>query len=157
MASSNSNKPDSIWPYSPSFPLAVLATLLFGLSCIALSYLTLIKHRAWFFICVVIGAAVETVGYALRAASAKQQSQLVRIFIQRPVQRGDGNLDMVTSDKVRQTPYVVTLSLVVLAPVFIAAGNYLLIGRLIQAVLPQHQHRIFGLHSHCECLCISHF
>lgn len=40
---------------------------------------------------------------------------------------------------------MVSLVLVVLAPVFIAAGNYLLIGRLIRAVLPPTHHKIFGV------------
>ncbi len=34
----------------------------------------------------------------------------------------------------------------VLAPVFVAAGNYLLIGRLVRAVLPESNHRVFGVH-----------
>lgn len=39
-----------------------------------------------------------------------------------------------------------SLTLVVLAPVLVAAGNYLLIGRLIRAVLPPSTgHRVFGL------------
>jgi hypothetical protein len=39
----------------------------------------------------------------------------------------------------------VTLSLVVLAPIFVSAGNYLLIGRLIRAVLPADRHRVLGI------------
>lgn len=38
-----------------------------------------------------------------------------------------------------------SLTLIVLAPVLIAAGNYLLITRLIQSVLPPAQRRIFGI------------
>lgn len=38
-----------------------------------------------------------------------------------------------------------TLTFTVLAPVFIAAGNYLLISRLIRAVLPPSSHRILGI------------
>ena len=47
-----------------------------------------------------------------------------------------------------QGPFASTLSLVVLAPVLVAAGNYLLIGRLIQAVLDPARtgHRVFGVH-----------
>lgn len=44
-----------------------------------------------------------------------------------------------------QTPFILTLSLIVIAPIFIAAGNYLLIGRLIRAVLPPMHHKIFGI------------
>lgn len=38
-----------------------------------------------------------------------------------------------------------TLTLTVLAPVFVAAGNYLLISRLILAVLPPSNHRILKI------------
>jgi hypothetical protein len=37
---------------------------------------------------------------------------------------------------------VLTLTWTVLAPIFIAAGNYLLISRLIRAVLPPSNHRV---------------
>lgn len=40
---------------------------------------------------------------------------------------------------------MVTLTLTVLAPVFVAAGNYLLISRLILAVLPPSSHRILKI------------
>lgn len=42
--------------------------------------------------------------------------------------------------------FAVTLSFVVLAPIFVAAGNYLLIGRLVQRVLPARHQRVFGVH-----------
>ncbi len=47
-----------------------------------------------------------------------------------------------------QGPFAASLSLVVLAPVLLAAGNYLLIGRLIQAVLDPNLtgHRVLGVH-----------
>lgn len=44
-----------------------------------------------------------------------------------------------------QTPFVMTLTYTVLAPVLIAAGNYLLISRLILAVLPPSRHRILKI------------
>lgn len=44
-----------------------------------------------------------------------------------------------------QAPFALTLSLVVLAPIFVAAGNYMLISRLILAVLPHHRHRILRI------------
>jgi hypothetical protein len=42
-------------------------------------------------------------------------------------------------------PYASSQSLIVVAPLFIAAGNYLLIGRLILSVLPSRAHKIFGI------------
>ncbi|KAH6845697.1 RTA1 like protein-domain-containing protein [Chaetomium sp. MPI-CAGE-AT-0009] len=115
------DEPTSVWAYDPSFPVTVLATVLYGLVFFAIFYLTIIKHRAWFFTVVVVGAAVEVIGYALRCYSIKQPSQV--------------------------GPFAASLTLIVLAPVLIAAGNYLLIGRLIRAVLDpaRTRHRVLGL------------
>ncbi|KAK0641058.1 RTA1 like protein-domain-containing protein [Cercophora newfieldiana] len=113
--------PDSIWMYTPSFPLAVLAAVLYGLVFAWIFYLTVIRYRAWYFLCVVIGAAIEVAGYALRCYSIKNPREI--------------------------GPFASTLSLIVLAPVLVAAGNYLLIGRLIRAVLSSSTgHRVFGVH-----------
>ncbi|KAJ3497985.1 hypothetical protein NLG97_g1481 [Lecanicillium saksenae] len=114
-----SNDDTSIWVYSPSFPLAVVGCVVYCLLFIATTYTSWIKHRAWFFSTVVVGAAVEVAGYVCRVYSAKNQTVLA--------------------------PYVLTLTLTVLAPVFIAAGNYLLISRLILSVLPASHHRILGI------------
>lgn len=47
-----------------------------------------------------------------------------------------------------KTPFIITLTLTVLAPILIAAGNYLLISRLIRLVLPSEHHRLFGIPGH---------
>ena len=110
-----------VWMYTPSFALAVLASILYGIVFFCISYLTVIKYRAWYFTCVVVGAAVEVTGYAMRCYSVKNPTSV--------------------------GPFAASLSLVVIAPVFVAAGNYLLIGRLIRAVLaPSTGHRVFGVH-----------
>ncbi|KAM3543449.1 hypothetical protein ARSEF1564_003690 [Beauveria bassiana] len=114
-----SNEDRSIWAYNPSFSLAVVGCIVYSLLFVAIIYTTWIKHRAWFFSAVVVGAAIEVAGYVCRAYSAKNQSVLV--------------------------PYILTLTLTVLAPVFIAAGNYLLISRLILCVLAPTHHRILGI------------
>lgn len=46
-----------------------------------------------------------------------------------------------------QIAFILTLTFIVLAPVFVAAGNYLLIGRLIRSVLPTTHHRVFGINA----------
>ncbi|CAM1506375.1 Fc.00g060160.m01.CDS01 [Cosmosporella sp. VM-42] len=112
-------KDEDVWMYHPSFALAVIGAVVYGLIFIAISYLTLIKYRAKYFIVVVVGAAVEAAGYILRVYSAKNKSQLA--------------------------PFVMTLTFVVLAPIFIAAGNYVLISRLILAVLPPSNHRLLKI------------
>ncbi|KAF6523822.1 hypothetical protein HZS61_012321 [Fusarium oxysporum f. sp. conglutinans] len=110
---------ESIWMYDPSFPLAVVGTVVYGIIFLAIAYLTLIKYRAWYFIVVVIGSAIEVAAYSLRIHSVQNQSEI--------------------------TPFVLTLTYTVLAPVLIAAGNYLLISRLILAVLPPSHHRILRI------------
>lgn len=105
--------------YNPSFALAIIGTIVYSIIFLVISYLTLIKYRAWFFIVVVIGSAIEVAAYVLRSYSAKNQSEI--------------------------GPFVNTLTFTVLAPVFIAAGNYLLISRLILAVLPPSRHRILKI------------
>ncbi|KAK7408992.1 hypothetical protein QQX98_008811 [Neonectria punicea] len=110
---------DDIWMYNPSLALAIIGTILYGIIFIVISYQTLVKYRAWYFTVVPIGAAVEVVAYILRSYSVKNQSEL--------------------------TPFIMTLTFTVLAPIFIAAGNYLLISRLILSVLPHSNHRILKI------------
>ncbi|KAK2594050.1 hypothetical protein QQS21_008235 [Conoideocrella luteorostrata] len=108
-----------VWMYNPSVALAILGAVVYGILFLAISYQTFFRYRAWFFTVVVVGSGVEVAGYVLRAYSAKNQTVL--------------------------TPFVLTLTFIVLAPVFIAAGNYLLISRLIRAVLPPSHHRVLGI------------
>ncbi|KAH6900771.1 RTA1 like protein-domain-containing protein [Thelonectria olida] len=110
---------DSVWMYNASFALSIVGTVVYGIIFLAISYLTLIKYRAWFFLCVPIGATIEVAAYILRSYSIKNDTEL--------------------------TPFVLTLTFTVLAPIFIAAGNYLLISRLIVAVLPPSNHRILKI------------
>ncbi|KAF4977513.1 hypothetical protein FZEAL_5992 [Fusarium zealandicum] len=109
----------SIWMYSPSFALAIVGAAVYSIILFIISYLTLIKYRAWFFIVVVIGSVIEVAAYMIRAYCTKNQSEIA--------------------------PFVVTLTFTVIAPIFIAAGNYLLISRLILAVLPPSHHRILKI------------
>ncbi|KAH7151907.1 RTA1 like protein-domain-containing protein [Dactylonectria estremocensis] len=110
---------DSVWMYNPSFALSVIGTVVYGIIFLIISFQTLIKYRAWFFLVVPIGAALEVVAYILRTYSTKNQTALI--------------------------PFILTLTLTVLAPIFIAAGNYLLISRLILSVLPPSSHRILKI------------
>ncbi|GKU02658.1 rtm1 [Fusarium langsethiae] len=109
----------SIWMYNPSFPLAIIVTVIYSTIFLVLAYQTLIKYRAWFLIVVVVGSAIEVAAYNLRIYSIQNQSEI--------------------------TPFVMTLTYTVLAPVLIAAGNYVLISRLILAVLPPSHHIILKI------------
>jgi uncharacterized membrane protein len=68
----------SVWMYEPSFPLAVIGCVVYGLILFAIGYFTLVKYRLWYFSVIVVGAAVEVVAYVTRAYSAKNQSEIVR-------------------------------------------------------------------------------
>ncbi|KAF2117571.1 RTA1 like protein-domain-containing protein [Lophiotrema nucula] len=110
---------DSIWTYKASVALAIVVAIIYLVPTLVLSWQTFIKYRSWFFLCVLIGSALEVGGYIARAVSAKRVSDI--------------------------PPYAVSSTLIIIAPVFIAAGNYLLIGRLIRAVLEADKHRVFGI------------
>lgn len=131
----------SIWVYSPAFPLAVVGCVVYSILFVAITYTTWIKHRAWFFSTVVVGAAIEVAGYVCRVYSAKHQTVLVS-----ETKKGGATMKQLeVLIYLLQVPYILTLTLTVLAPVFIAAGNYLLISRLIVNLLPPTHHRILGI------------
>lgn len=72
---------DSIWMYDPSFALAIVGCVVYSLLFIAITHLTFIRYRSWYFTVVVVGAAIEVAGYASRVYSTKNQSELVSIAI----------------------------------------------------------------------------
>ncbi|KAH7391576.1 RTA1 like protein-domain-containing protein [Cadophora sp. MPI-SDFR-AT-0126] len=118
MPGSNSN-PNSIWLYDPSLPLAIVFTVIYTVPLAWQMYLTVVKYRASYFTVVIVGAAFEVGGYISRAASIQQEEEI--------------------------PPYAVSSSLIVLAPLFIAAGNYLLLTRLCNRVLPLRITHIYRL------------
>jgi hypothetical protein len=80
----HTNFPGSVWFYNPSLALAVVATLLFVIPSLVLLYFTLWPQkrgsRHLYFICIVIGGALEVAGYVLRAISTKNQTSTVLCF-----------------------------------------------------------------------------
>lgn len=68
---------DSIWMYDPSFALAIVGCVVYSLLFVAITYLTFIRYRSWYFTVVVVGAAIEVAGYVSRVYSTKNQSELV--------------------------------------------------------------------------------
>ncbi|KAF2491019.1 RTA1 like protein [Lophium mytilinum] len=110
MAKDNDATNDSIWLYTPSTALAIVVATLYLIPTSLLFYQTILKYRSWFFLCVLIGSCLEVGGYIARAVSTKQVTEI--------------------------PPFAASSTLIILAPIFVAAGNYLLIGRLIRVVLP---------------------
>lgn len=133
---------ESIWTYSPSIALAIVVAIIYLVPTLVLLVQTCFKYRSWFFVCVLIGSSLEVGGYICRAVSAKRPSEIVSLTV--PFINTIPELDLTCE----QPPYAVSSTLIIIAPVFVAAGNYLLIGRLITAVLPSTHHRIFFIPAH---------
>jgi hypothetical protein len=68
---------ESIWTYNPSFALAIVVTIIYAIPTAILAWQTLIKYHSWFFLCVLIGSALEVGGYSVRAVSTKKLSDIV--------------------------------------------------------------------------------
>jgi hypothetical protein len=68
---------ESIWLYNPSFALAIVVAIIYLVPTSVLTWQTFIKYRSWFFLCVLIGSALEVGGYIIRAVSARDQSSIV--------------------------------------------------------------------------------
>ncbi|GFF83605.1 protein RTM1 [Aspergillus udagawae] len=101
---------DNIYFYHPSLGASVLFTIIYIIPLLYQSYMTFIvprkaqTARTKYFIPAVVGAALEVAGYALRCAS-----------VQKPA---DVSL------------YAVSNTLIVIAPVFVCASLYMLLGKL---------------------------
>lgn len=87
-SNSDSSSDDSIWLYTPSFPLAIVAAILYMIPTTAQLHLSFfyrgpksaggtgnVRHR--YFVCVLIGTVLEVAGYAIRAVSTKELSSIV--------------------------------------------------------------------------------
>lgn len=71
-------KPEhGVWLFTPSFALAVAATILYLVPTVIQFYLTAVKYRSWYFIWVTIGGLFEVVGYAARIASTQDYNSVV--------------------------------------------------------------------------------
>jgi hypothetical protein len=125
---------DSIWLYSPNFPLAIVGAILYSIPTVIQFYQTVLKYRSYYFIPVLIGACLEVGGYIARAVSIKQQTEIVSNLTPPP-----------TKLIKEQPPYAVSSSLIILAPLFIGAGNYLLLSHLCLGVLPSSKTHIFHI------------
>lgn len=96
-----------LYHYDPSVAAAVIFVFLF----LATSFYhvwQMVKQRTWFFTAFIVGGAFEFIGYAARAASARQAPDFTLI------------------------PYIMQSLLLLLGPSFFAASIYMILGRLIR-------------------------
>ncbi|EAW16826.1 RTA1 domain-containing protein [Aspergillus fischeri NRRL 181] len=105
-----SDKDDSIYFYNPSLGASILFTIIYIIPLIYQSYVTFIflrkaqTPRTNYFIPTVIGAALEVAGYAIRCASVQKPADIAL--------------------------YAVSSTIIVIAPVFVCASLYMLLGKL---------------------------
>ncbi|KGO57729.1 RTA-like protein [Penicillium expansum] len=96
--------------YNPSLAVAIVAAVLYTIAFL-LTTIQWIWYRAWVWSVMVLSAVMEAIGYIARCVS-------VQNTLERPV-------------------YVLQFSLVILAPVLMAACCYIIFGRILFLVVPQ--------------------
>ena len=108
--------PTANWSYCPSFAAAILFAVLFGLLVFAHG-VQAFQYRKPFAIVIVMGTAWECVGYIFRSLSVTSQ--------------------------LNSTFYTVQFLLIILAPLWVNAYIYMVLGRMIHFFLDDD--RVFGL------------
>ena len=106
MAGDDDQKAD-YYGYEPSLPAAIIFLVLF-LACGCAHLVQMLKHRAWYFVPLIIGVFFEFVGYGFRL-----QSHFERMTLQ---------------------PYIGQATTLLVAPVLFAATIYMLLGRIARHV-----------------------
>lgn len=111
-----SDAPDALWVYCPSFAAAILFSILFGSTTLAHIIQAAIYHKRFAFV-LIMGAIWECGGYIARTLSVMHQK----------------NTAIYTAQQL----------LILLAPLWINAYIYMLLGRMIHFFLVDD--RVFGL------------
>lgn len=89
----------SHYPYDPSLPAAIVASALYTIAFFG-TIIQWLRYRAWVWVVMVVAAAMESIGYITRCISTQKPD--------------NKNL------------YVLSFSLIVLAPVLMAGACYVL-------------------------------
>ncbi|KPI38704.1 Protoporphyrin uptake protein 1 [Cyphellophora attinorum] len=110
--------PDTLWLYCPSFPAAIAYSVLFGLTTTAHLVQAFI-HRKPFAWVLIMGSLWETAGYILRIlAVIDQRSETYQTYQQ---------------------------LLIILAPLWINAFCYMVLGRMLHCFLPPGEDKVWGV------------
>jgi hypothetical protein len=105
------------YDYNPSFPTAIIFTILFGLTLGAHIYQAILYKKIRLCWVVIMGAAWEFSSFAIRSAGAKNQQSTPLAFASQ--------------------------ILVLLAPLWLNAFDYMVLGRMIHYFLPEQ--KIWGI------------
>ncbi|KZT62425.1 hypothetical protein CALCODRAFT_407356, partial [Calocera cornea HHB12733] len=90
--------------YVPSFALALVAVILYALVTVLLIG-RMFQFKAWWFIALILGGVMESLGFGARARNAQDLNNV--------------------------TLYKMQLACTILAPIFTAAAEYILLGRIM--------------------------
>ncbi|KAF7157806.1 hypothetical protein CNMCM6106_003935 [Aspergillus hiratsukae] len=118
------NQENNIYFYNPSLGASILFTIIYIIPLIYQSYMTFIfprksqTPRPNFFIPAVICAALEVAGYAIRCASVRKPADVAL--------------------------YAVSSTVIVIAPVFLCASLYMLLGKLETSSSKKPASFVFG-------------
>lgn len=117
-----------IYGYTPSLAVGILGVILFTIASIAHLYL-LIRHRTWYFTPILVGTAMELVGYVFRLLSSQRDPYSVPWF-------------------------VVQYFFIVIAPVFFSAAIYTIVSVMVniygRACAPIPPKAILGIFIACD-------
>ncbi|EWC48478.1 hypothetical protein DRE_02247 [Drechslerella stenobrocha 248] len=99
----------SYYQFDPSVPIAVLALVFYAITTF-LHFFQYFRYRAWILTVLLIAGLMQTLGYLARVFSAR--------------------------DVHNRGLYIGQFTLIILAPVLTAAGDYVVLGKLLERVLP---------------------
>ncbi|KAJ5666397.1 RTA1 like protein-domain-containing protein [Penicillium maclennaniae] len=99
----------SYYGYNPSLAVAIVAAVLYGLAFI-LTFIQCFRYKSWVWMVMVTASAMEAVGYIARCVS--------------------------TQNVTNKSIYALQFSLIILAPVLMAACCYVLFSRILFLIVP---------------------
>ncbi|KAK9311788.1 RTA1 like protein-domain-containing protein [Lipomyces starkeyi] len=101
----------SYYEYTPSQTVATVFAALFS-AAFSATFIQWIRYRAWVWLVMVVAASMESLGYICRSISTRHTDK-----------RG---------------VFIAQFSLIILAPVLIAAACYVIFGRIVFHIIPAH-------------------
>ncbi|KAJ6259001.1 hypothetical protein Dda_5896 [Drechslerella dactyloides] len=103
----------SLYQYDPSVAITAVALVLYTITTFT-HFFQYFRYRAWFLTVFLVAGLMQTLGYLARVFSAREVTN-----------RG---------------LYIGQFTLIILAPILTAAGDYVILGKLLERVLPGGRH-----------------
>ncbi|EJU02136.1 hypothetical protein DACRYDRAFT_107073 [Dacryopinax primogenitus] len=104
IAAATTTQDSGVWPYVPSFAVSFIAVILYSIVT-ALLLACMVQYKACWFVALILGVVMETMGFGARTRN--------------------------TQDLNNNGLYKMQLCCTILAPIFTAAAEYILLGRIM--------------------------